>query len=158
MRGETFYSLLVTGNYLLVTRYFLLVTCRFLRVPFYSLLIGTYWVRITFYSYSIALYSKCSHYIIRQFLKKKIQALMDAFLWSVDFAWYDVDFIVFRLDFQIMSKIVQKYLQNNMFNEIPLCWLLFASLCYYLFLFNIWSTDILTFDSKDGRIVNWIFV
>ena len=37
-------------------------------------------------------------------MKKKIQALMDAFLRSVDMVCYDVDLIVFRLDFQIMTN------------------------------------------------------
>ena len=46
--------------------------------------------------------------IIREFLKKKIQALMYALLRLVDIVCYDVDLIVFRLDFQIISKIVQK--------------------------------------------------
>ena len=87
----TLYSLLVTFYSLLVTLYSLLVTFYSLLVTFYSVLFGTYlllvatyWVLITFYSYSIALYSQCSHYIMRQFRKRKIQALLDAFLRSVD--------------------------------------------------------------------------
>ena len=32
---------------------------------------------------------------------------MDAFLWSVNIACYDADLIIFRLNFQIMSKIVE---------------------------------------------------
>ena len=32
---------------------------------------------------------------------------MDGFLWSVDIVNYDVDLIVFRLDFQTVSKIVE---------------------------------------------------
>ena len=121
LRGETFYSLLVTFYSLivafyslLVTFYSLLVTFYSLLVTFYSLLVGTYlllvatyWALVTFYSYSIPLYSQCSHYIMRQFMKKKIQALMDAFLRSVQIVCYDVDLTVFRLDFQIMSKVVQ---------------------------------------------------
>ena len=78
-------------NFLLVTCYFLLVTCYFLLVTFYQVLFGTYLllvatyrVLIAFYSYSIALYSQRSYYIMRQFRKKKIPALLDAFLRSVD--------------------------------------------------------------------------
>ena len=83
--------LLVTCYFLLVTCYFLLITGYFLLVTFYSVLFGTYlllvatyWVLIAFYSYSIALYSQRSYYIMRQFRKKKIPALLDAFLRSVD--------------------------------------------------------------------------
>ena len=36
--------------------------------------------------------------------KKKIQALVDAFLRSVDIVCCDVGLIVFRLDFQIMTN------------------------------------------------------
>ena len=33
---------------------------------------------------------------------------MNAFLGSVDIVYYDVDFIAFRLNFQIMRKIIEK--------------------------------------------------
>ena len=91
----TCYFLLAIRYFLFVTHYFLLAVRCFLLVTFYplhftryilpvTLLVATYWVLITFYSYGIALYSQCSHYIIHQFMKKKIQTLLDGFLWSVD--------------------------------------------------------------------------
>ena len=106
----TCYSLLFTFHLLLVTFYLLLVIFYSLLVTFYSLLIttylslcATYLVLIRFYWHSSALYSQCSHQIIRQFLKKKI-TLMDVFLLPVDIICYDVDLIVFRLNFQEMTN------------------------------------------------------
>ena len=93
----TFYSLLFLRYFLLFTSYFCLVTHCYLRIT-HCYLLGTH------YPYSIALYRQCSYHIICQFLKKKMQALMDAFLWWVDIVCYDVDLIVFRLDFHIMTN------------------------------------------------------
>ena len=39
-----------------------------------------------------------------QFLENKGQALMDTFLWSVDIVCHEIDLILFRSDFQIMSQ------------------------------------------------------
>ena len=96
----TRYSLLFTRSLLLFTRYSLIFTRYSLLVAFYSLrfatyllLVATYSALITFYSLSTALYSKLD---IRQFLKKKIQALMHTFLWSVDIVCHHVDLIVLR--------------------------------------------------------------
>ena len=96
----TRYLLLFTRSLLLFTRYSLIFTRYSLLVAFYSLrlatyllLVATYSALITFYSLSTALYSKLD---IRQFLKKKIQALMHTFLWSVDIVCHHVDLIVLR--------------------------------------------------------------
>ena len=89
----TFYLLLVTFYLLLVSFYLLLVTFYVLLVTFYSLLIRA--VLYYIHNFHIKLYGSSW---------KNIQTLMNAFVRSVDIVFYNLDIILLRLDFQIMTN------------------------------------------------------
>ena len=106
----TFYLLLLTCYPLLFTGYSLHFTCYFLLVLRCYLHVTLCYLLCTrnalFVQYCIVFTMFTLNYT--PVPEKKIQALMNAFFWSVDIVCYDVDFIILRLGFQIMSKIVQK--------------------------------------------------
>ena len=159
---ETFYSLLVTRYFLLLIFYSLLVTFYPFLITFYSLLVTFFWLLVTFYSLLVTFYSLLftrysllptsyslllTRYSLR-FIRTLLHYIHNVHIKLYVSSWkrtsvgrhcYDVDLIVFRLDFQIMTNGSFLYMCNIKFSPLGFYWT--QNISYDVFFFKVYLDD-----------------